>query len=289
MTWANGVSLLKADPSLGFKGSADDFPTFTLGAMNVSPMSMAAAYATVAANGKYCAPIAISKIVTGSGSSLPAPSANCHQAIPAAVAEATNFILQGVLGPGGTAAGLQLTRPAAGKTGTSDSGHDNGTPYAAFAGYTPTLVSYTSVFNPAAPLINTMTGMSACFREEDGTQFCPAQMFGANAPASTWHMTFDHADLGPASSFTPLPQDNPLWAQGDGTHVKQQKQCNKRNPNCNAANGGTTGFPVTGGPGNGGPITGGPVTGVPITGIPVNGATAAAIIGEDPAARWLAV
>jgi membrane peptidoglycan carboxypeptidase len=297
MTWANGVSLLKgyrlpnaprncrpSEPNC-WQPSADNYPGFTLGELNVSPMSMAAAYATVAADGKYCAPVAIARIVTGSGTALPVPSAGCHQAIPKSVAEATNYILQGVLtsgtaappaGPGG------LNRPAAGKTGTSDSGQNNGTPYAAFAGYTPTLVSYTSVFNPLKPLTATMTGMSACYRLEDGTQSCPSQMFGANAPASTWHMTFDHAALGPAVNFTPLPQDSPLWSKGDGTVVKQQKPCPKRNPNCNNGNGtGLTG-------GIGGVNTGLPITGGPITGV-TTGATTAAIIGEDPATRWLLV
>jgi membrane peptidoglycan carboxypeptidase len=286
MTWANGVSLLKSDKPLGFNYSADNYPAFTLGSLNVSPMSMAAAYATVAANGKYCAPIAITKIVTGSGTPMPIPSADCHQAIPKAVAEAANYILQGVLtsgtaappaGPGG------LNRPAAGKTGTSDSGNNGGTPYAAFAGYTPTLVSYTSVFNPKYPLSDTMVGSSACYRLEDGSQSCPGQMFGANAPASTWHMTFDHADLGPALNFTPLPGDSPLWSQGDGTKVKQQKPCPKRNPNCNTGNG--TG--LTGGTGGGN--NGGPITGLPVTGVPGTGATTAAIIGEEPATRWLPV
>ena len=300
MTWANGVSLLDGDPSLGpgFKVSADNYPGFTLGELNVSPMSMAAAYATVAANGKYCAPVALTKIVTRSGASVPVPSAGCHQAIPKSVAEATNYILQGVLTfPGGTATnvGGLKGRESAGKTGTSDTGNNGGTPYAAFAGYTPTLASYTSVFNPISPTVHdTMVGASACYRLEDGSQSCPGQMFGADAPASTWHMTFDHADLGPALNFTPLPQDSPLWSKGDGTVVKQQKPCPKKRPNCNNGNG------ANGGGINGGPITGLPITGVPgtgvitgipgtgvITGIPGTGATAAAIFGEDPATRWL--
>ena len=41
--------------------SADNYPSFTLGSVNVSPMNMAAAYATVAASGIYCKPIAIAR------------------------------------------------------------------------------------------------------------------------------------------------------------------------------------------------------------------------------------
>ena len=81
-------------------------PAFTLGVVNVSPMSMAAAYATPAANGIYCKPIALTKIIDDAGKSLPVPSAGCHQAIPVRVAQAVNYILQGVFTwPGATAGG----------------------------------------------------------------------------------------------------------------------------------------------------------------------------------------
>ncbi len=62
-----------------------------------------------------------------------------------AVADAANYILQGVL-VSGTAAGRGIGRPAAAKTGTANGGY-----YAAFAGYTPTLAGYVSVFNPLNP------------------------------------------------------------------------------------------------------------------------------------------
>jgi len=52
------------------------------------------------------------------------------------VADAVNYILQGVLttGTAGNIGGL-TGREAAGKTGTSNVESNNGTPYAAFAGY----------------------------------------------------------------------------------------------------------------------------------------------------------
>ena len=66
MTRADGTSLLSRD---GSQDSADNIPSFTLGSVNVSPLSMAAAYATVAARGMYCAPVAIGKIVNSTGGS----------------------------------------------------------------------------------------------------------------------------------------------------------------------------------------------------------------------------
>jgi membrane peptidoglycan carboxypeptidase len=240
---------------------ADSLPTFTLGSVNVSPLSMAAAYATMPARGRYCSPVAIDKIVTDTGSTLAVPGADCHQAISSDIADAVNYILQGVL-TSGTAAGMELAnRQAAGKTGTSNIQSGNGTPYAAFAGYTPNLASFTSVFYPAAPTTarHAMGGMNACYRGEDGSlQNCGGEMFGANAPASTWHMTFDHANLGKNENFVPVPGDSPFNSQGDGTVVKQPKKKKKGgngaggngngpgNPNTFVIIGGNTGAAVAG-------------------------------------------
>ena len=248
MTRADGTSLLSPD---GSQNSADNIPSFTLGSVDVSPLSMATAYATVAARGTYCSPIAIGKIVDGAGKSLPVPSAGCHQALSPDVADAVNYILQGVL-TSGTAANLGglAGREAAGKTGTSNVESNNGTPYAAFAGYTPGLVGYVSVFNPISPTGDTMAGTSACYRLESGGQECPAEMFGANAPGSTWHMTFDHADLGPVTYFVPVSPGSVFNSLGNGQTVVQPKP-NNSNGGGNGGNGGGNGG-NGGGFGNGG-------------------------------------
>jgi membrane peptidoglycan carboxypeptidase len=239
---------------------ADSLPTFTLGTVNVSPLSMAAAYATMAARGEYCSPIAIDKIITDTGASLAVPSAGCHRAISADVADAANYILQGVL-TSGTAAGMELAgREAAGKTGTSNDASGFGSPYAAFAGYTPTLVGYVSVAymdHPfeTAPHFHLMSGSNAYYRLEDGSLGQPGEMFGANAPASTWHMTFDHANLGASASFVPVPGDSPFNSQGDGQTVKQPPK--KKKGNGGGGNGGGNGGGGNGGGGNGGGGNGG--------------------------------
>ena len=77
----------------------------------------------------------------------------------------SNYILQGVLDfPGATAYGMGLADyQAAGKTGTSNVESGNGTPFAAFAGYTTELAGYVSVFNPVSPTKYTMAGESACY------------------------------------------------------------------------------------------------------------------------------
>jgi membrane peptidoglycan carboxypeptidase len=221
VTRADGKSLLKADgPD---QPPADDLPAFTLGAVNVSPMSMAAAYAAPAANGVYCKPVVLTKIVDDDGKSIPVPSAGCHQAIPVRAAQAVNYILQGVFTfPNGTAfEGGLANYQAAGKTGTSNVANGDGTPFAAFAGYTTKLTGYVSVFNPVSPTKYTMTGDSACYQQEYGGADCPGEMFGANAPLSVWHMTFDHANLSGSENFQPVPFGSALWNSGDGQVVKQ--------------------------------------------------------------------
>ncbi|HEX4258818.1 MAG TPA: transglycosylase domain-containing protein, partial [Streptosporangiaceae bacterium] len=217
---ADGTSLLQSDGRT--IESADNIPSFTLGSVAVSPLSMATAYATVAARGTYCTPVAITKIISETGSNLAVPSASCHQAISPQVADAVNYILQGVL-VNGTGAGLGIGRPAAGKTGTSNVATGNGTPYAAFAGYTPSLVGYVSVFNPVSPTspAHTMGGTTACYQSSGGGQTCPAEMFGANAPGQTWQMSFQRAALGHASDFVGVPGNSPFMSQGNGQSVSQ--------------------------------------------------------------------
>jgi membrane peptidoglycan carboxypeptidase len=253
LTRADGTSLLSPDRG---QDSADNIPSFTLGAVNVAPLSMAAAYATVASRGTYCAPVAINKIVTGTGGDLAVPSANCHRAISSDVADAVNYILQGVLttGTAGNLGGL-AGREAAGKTGTSNVANNDGTPYAAFAGYTPNLVGYVSVFNPVSPTGDTMGGQNSCYQLESGGLSCPGEMFGADAPGSTWHMSFDHADLGPVTDFVPVPADSPFNSKGNGQVVTQPKPA--KTGGGKGGTGGTGGGKGGTGGGGGGGGTGG--------------------------------
>src|SRR5260221_3844203 len=204
---ADGAPLLRPGgkrSSLTSEPAADGLASFTLGSVNVSPMSMAAAYATVAARGVYCRPIAIQRITDLAGHDLPIQAAGCHRVMNEGVADAANYVLRGVL-VNGTAGGRNiLGREAAAKTGTADRGH-----YAAFAGYTPTLVAYVSVFNPLNPTgAGAMLGYRATFRQfPGGYPMSSGQMFGDDAPGATWEYSFSHAELGPPLTFQPPPRD----------------------------------------------------------------------------------
>ena len=218
MTRADGKSLLKGDKIQGrYQYPADSIPSFTLGSVGVSPMSMAAAYASVAARGWYCEPKAIAKIVTSTGQQVRLLPNSCHRDMSKAVADAANYILQGVL-VSGTAAGRGIGRPAAAKTGTANGGF-----YAAFAGYTPTLAGYVSVFNPYNPTTGgAMTGIRASWhRYGIGTGLgIDSQMYGDDAPGATWEYTFLHAQLGAPIPFVGVPGNSIFFRQGPGTAPK---------------------------------------------------------------------
>ncbi|MQA93860.1 MAG: PASTA domain-containing protein [Streptosporangiales bacterium] len=111
-------------------------PSFVLGVDPVSPLQMAAAYATFAARGEYCKPIAITEMLSHDGKKMKIPRPNCDKVIDEDVADAVNYALSGVINKGGTGAGLSPGFPAAGKTGTTD---DYGNAW--FAGYSPKLAS----------------------------------------------------------------------------------------------------------------------------------------------------
>ena len=192
LTWPDGRSLLEPDAREHHTFSADNDPSFTLGADNVSPIDVAAADASLPARGIYCSPIAIRKIVTMTGASLPVESANCHRVVSPTIADAANYILQGDLTSFGTAPNDGIGRPAASKTGTADQYVS-----AFFVGYTPTLLGDVWVGNPTDPYRFPMAGYpGSCYRAG-----CVGSMYGSMAPGQTWQMSFLHAALGPRAQL----------------------------------------------------------------------------------------
>jgi membrane peptidoglycan carboxypeptidase len=210
LTWPDGRSLLKTDRSEGHHLSADNIPSFTLGAANVAPIDVAAADATLPARGIYCHPIVVTSIVDRHGRHLPVKSAGCHRVLPPEIADAANYILQGDLTGLGTAANDGIGRPAASKTGTADNYY-----YAAFVGYTPELLGTVVVGNARDPVNHPMIGEGSCYRGG-----CQGFMYGSMAPGKTWQMTFMHASLAdPPRNFVAVPSDSPFFSKGNGQYV----------------------------------------------------------------------
>src|SRR5690606_5266803 len=118
-------TVLSAAKSLGAKKATaqdtDVMPTNAPGSTEASPLTMANAYAPFAAEGEYCSPVAITKVVDSDGKELEVPSANCHQAISKDIANAVTYALQRVLTEGSARrVGGLPGRQAAGKTGTTN-------------------------------------------------------------------------------------------------------------------------------------------------------------------------
>ena len=116
--------------------SFHDSPAFTLGAVEVSPLSLVSAYATFANRGMRCGPNIIASIETRSGVEIEPPRIKCKRAIPKDVADAINKIFQGPMNSGtarpARVPGVQM----AGKTGTVDGNKAIWT-----IGYTPELAA----------------------------------------------------------------------------------------------------------------------------------------------------
>jgi len=126
-------------------------PSFTLGSVEVSPLSMAEAYATFAARGIHCDPIIVDTITGPDGQQLPAPTANCQRVLSEDVADGVNKMLAGVMTNGtGRKTATADGRPQAGKTGTISSNEA-----VWFAGYTPEIVgvSMISIDNQKRPFL----------------------------------------------------------------------------------------------------------------------------------------
>ena len=133
-----------------------DKPSFTLGTVEVSPLSMAEAYATFAARGIHCDPIIVSKITTRSDKNLAVPDANCRRVVDKDVADGVNKVLKSVVDKGtGKRAKIYDGRAIAGKTGTINSNEA-----VWFAGYTPEIagVAMISVDNTKRPFVRRGAG-----------------------------------------------------------------------------------------------------------------------------------
>ena len=138
---------------LGVESPMDPVISLPLGAVDLTPLEMAGAYATFASNGWHSEPTLIVQVRDSVGNVLldntPKPQLILD---PWATASLTS-VLQGVINNGtGTAA--QIGRPAAGKTGTTDSQRD-----VWFVGYVPQLATAIWVGNDNySPLGNGATG-----------------------------------------------------------------------------------------------------------------------------------
>jgi penicillin-binding protein 1A len=165
-----------------------------LGAIAVSPMEMASAYATLAAQGIYSKPWVIRKVVLASGKQ----DRDAGWGVPErkrvlpdwVAAEVTKILEENMTAGTGTAA--YFGRTAAGKTGTTDKHSD-----AWFCGYTPNLTTTVWVGYPRAQIpMENVHGIAVA---------------GGTFPAQIWHLFMVRA-LGDTPPLEwPEPKSSAVW------------------------------------------------------------------------------
>jgi len=166
----------------------------TLGTNGVHPLEMAQAYSVIAADGVLHPAEFVSKIVGPTGKVLYQNNSQGVRVLAPQVARSETQMLTGVL-TDGTAAGLSIGRPAAGKTGTTDANQD-----AWFIGYTPQITTAVWMGDPDAETpMSDVGGIS---------------VFGATYPAHVW-AAFMQAALTNVPVVNFIPPDESLWPRAE--------------------------------------------------------------------------
>lgn len=194
-----GVTMINADGKLA---NGEPYgPSLTLGAAEVSPLDMAAAFGVFAARGMQFPATPVMRVLGPDGEVLEDNRSRPGKRVLAQdVADQVTDVLKDVIAYGtGKAADIGRPNGTAGKTGTSENYSD-----AWFIGYTPQLS--TSVWMGYAdsqkPLVN-VAGLP--------------QVFGGTLPAKTWQAFMSAAldgvptqDFVPPASAAPIVQTGPI-------------------------------------------------------------------------------
>ena len=120
-------------------------PSVALGVASPHVIDVANAYATFAANGIYSKPYMIAQVIGPNKGVLYEGKASNQQVFNADVMADLTYALKSVVNGGTGSAALALGRPAAGKTGTSQSNAS-----AWFSAYTPQLAASVALFRDSA-------------------------------------------------------------------------------------------------------------------------------------------
>lgn len=96
-------------------------PTSIIGTNEVTPLSMAGAYAAIAANGLFCKPIIVDTVTMPDGTNKPAQTPDCRQALSPNIVDTAIDVLKGVMVTGNQVySNPDDGIPIFGKTGTTD-------------------------------------------------------------------------------------------------------------------------------------------------------------------------
>jgi membrane peptidoglycan carboxypeptidase len=199
------------DNDNGTGAALKQYLAFTLGVNAITPVEMASAYATLAAQGTYCTPIVITSVVDVSGKNYGGQQQSCHQVLDPNIAnEMTDMLQHVVTDTDGTAYGavsMNNGQPVAGKTGTTDKGIATW-----FDGYTPQLA--TAVWTGFID----WNGSSRLANMKIGPNYFGRQIFGADVSAPIFSAAMNGALAGTAvQNFTaPTGFTKPDAGNGNG-------------------------------------------------------------------------
>ncbi|QAY69234.1 transglycosylase domain-containing protein [Xylanimonas protaetiae] len=184
-----------------FNPQPDDIlitPAMVVGTQTTSPLQLAAAYGTLASNGTYCAPMAITQVTKADGTDVPVPGPACNPNalapnVAATVVDAMTHVFTERTGTARTGK-LPDGRAAAGKTGTNQ-----GSAQTWFTGFTPNLVTTVWVGEESGE----QDHLNIVF---NGKRLKP--MYGSSVAVPLWqdYMTQALVDV-PATEF-PAPDPN---------------------------------------------------------------------------------
>jgi membrane peptidoglycan carboxypeptidase len=190
-------------------GVTDQVGPFTLGVTSVSPLTMAAAYATPAGGGMYCKPQPVDAIVDMEGKVIKEYTKECKRVMKRDDAAQINDILTGLQKPGGFgySNGTALSIPSAAKTGTTQ---DNKAVW--YMGYTPELVAASMIAGANAKGVPTsLAGTSL-----RGVPVSFAQVGGSSLAGPMWKKAMGTIQkyLSP-ETFDPPPKRQPSSGDND--------------------------------------------------------------------------
>jgi penicillin-binding protein 1A len=120
---------------MGVRSPLAPYPSAALGTNGVSPLDMASAFATLAADGVHAPPTFVTKVTAADGTVLYEHTIERRRVMEAETARQVNAVLEQVV-TRGTGVNARIGRPVAGKTGTGEEWRD-----AWFVGSTPELTA----------------------------------------------------------------------------------------------------------------------------------------------------
>ena len=190
-------SVVNTAEEMGIRTPLGAYLSAVLGTNSVNPLGMASGYGTIANNGQHHPPVAITRIEDPTGKVLYRDRSRSKLAVDPTAAYITTTALEQVITRGTAASNGQISRPAAGKTGTAQEYRD-----AWFVGYTPDLVAAVWVGYPEGQ-IEMKSGCSVTFiGEREVCRNTRITVTGGSWPTMIWRNFMVEALSGvPATDF----------------------------------------------------------------------------------------